>query len=137
MFKIFFDWSLLSFMWCHWIDHLKWLDSMTNKTCMQLYQVVGEAKSGDVVGEIGVLCYRPQLFTVRTKRLSQILRLSRTSFLNLSHSNVEDGTMIMNNFLQVYIKLWDLLIFSINYSAFFSFVFTLIYLKNNLFFFFP
>ncbi|KAL5184919.1 putative potassium channel AKT5 [Glycine soja] len=62
--------------------------------------VVGEAKSGDVVGEIGVLCYRPQLFTVRTKRLSQILRLSRTSFLNLSHSNVEDGTMIMNNFLQ-------------------------------------
>ncbi|KAG6662399.1 hypothetical protein CIPAW_03G239500 [Carya illinoinensis] len=33
-------------------------------------QVVGEAKTGDVCGEIGVLCYRPQLFTVRTKRLS-------------------------------------------------------------------
>ncbi|TKY58162.1 Potassium channel AKT1 [Spatholobus suberectus] len=63
-------------------------------------QVVGEAKSGDVVGEIGVLCYRPQLFTIRTKRLSQILRLNRTIFLNLAHSNVGDGTMIMNNFLQ-------------------------------------
>ncbi|KAJ1415892.1 RmlC-like jelly roll fold [Sesbania bispinosa] len=64
--------------------------------------VVGEAKAGDVVGEIGVLCYRPQLFTVRTKRLSQLLRLNRTTFLNLVHSNVGDGTIIMNNFLHVY-----------------------------------
>ncbi|XP_061356258.1 potassium channel AKT1-like [Gastrolobium bilobum] len=63
-------------------------------------QVVGEAKTGDVVGETGVLCYRPQLFTVRTKRLSQLLRLNRTAFLNLAHSNVGDGTIIMNNFLQ-------------------------------------
>lgn len=67
-----------------------------------IYQVVGEAKPGDVVGETGVLCYRPQVFTVRTKRLSQILRLNRTTFLNLVHSNVGDGTMIINNFLQVY-----------------------------------
>ncbi|KAK8515503.1 hypothetical protein V6N13_139519 [Hibiscus sabdariffa] len=41
-------------------------------------QVVGEAKSGDLCGEIGVLCYRPQLFT----------------------ANVGDGTIIMNNLLQ-------------------------------------
>ncbi|XP_029130073.1 potassium channel AKT6 isoform X1 [Cajanus cajan] len=63
-------------------------------------QVVGEAKPGDVVGETGVLCYMPQLFTVRTKRLSQILRLNRTIFLNLTQSNVGDGTMIMNNYIQ-------------------------------------
>ncbi|KAJ1438273.1 RmlC-like jelly roll fold [Sesbania bispinosa] len=62
--------------------------------------VVGEAKTGDVVGEIGVLCYRPQPFTVRTKRLCQLLRLNRTTFLNLAHSNVGDGTIITNNFLQ-------------------------------------
>ncbi|CAI0416761.1 unnamed protein product [Linum tenue] len=62
--------------------------------------VVGEARTGDVVGEIGVLCYRPQLFTVRTKRLSQLLRLNRTSFLNLIQANVGDGTIIMNNVLQ-------------------------------------
>nr|KYP72442.1 Potassium channel AKT1 [Cajanus cajan] len=62
--------------------------------------VVGEAKPGDVVGETGVLCYMPQLFTVRTKRLSQILRLNRTIFLNLTQSNVGDGTMIMNNYIQ-------------------------------------
>ncbi|CAN1287631.1 Potassium channel AKT6 [Linum perenne] len=62
--------------------------------------VVDEARTGDVVGEIGVLCYRPQLFTVRTKRLSQLLRLNRTAFFNLIQANVADGTIIMNNFLQ-------------------------------------
>ncbi|XP_021912106.1 potassium channel AKT1-like [Carica papaya] len=63
-------------------------------------QVVGEAKSGDLCGEIGVLCYRPQLFTVRTKRLCQLLRLNRTTFLNIVQANVGDGTIIMNNLLQ-------------------------------------
>lgn len=64
-------------------------------------QVVGEAKTGDLCGEIGVLCYRPQLFTARTKRLSQLLRLNRTTFFNIIQANVGDGTIIMNNLLQV------------------------------------
>nr|XP_043635151.1 potassium channel AKT1-like isoform X2 [Erigeron canadensis] len=63
-------------------------------------QVVHEARPGDLCGEIGVLCYRPQLFTVRTKRLSQLLRLNRTTFLNIVQANVGDGTIIMNNLLQ-------------------------------------
>ncbi|XP_057768269.1 potassium channel AKT1 isoform X2 [Salvia miltiorrhiza] len=63
-------------------------------------QVVGEAKNGELCGEIGVLCYRPQLFTVRTKRLCQLLRLNRTTFLNIIQANVGDGTIIMNNLLQ-------------------------------------
>ncbi|KAI3524518.1 hypothetical protein L1887_03176 [Cichorium endivia] len=63
-------------------------------------QTVGEAKTGDLCGEIGVLCYRPQLFTVRTKRLSQLLRLNRTTFLNIIQANVGDGTVIMNNLLK-------------------------------------
>ncbi|CAN7070071.1 unnamed protein product [Brassica oleracea var. botrytis] len=63
-------------------------------------QVVGEAQPGHVFGEVGVLCYRPQLFTVRTKRLSQLLRLNRTAFLNLVQANVGDGAIIMNNLLQ-------------------------------------
>ncbi|KAM3759348.1 hypothetical protein ACB098_01G113700 [Castanea mollissima] len=65
-----------------------------------LEQTVGEAKTGDVVGEIGMLCYRPQLFTVRTKRLCQLLRLNRTAFLNIVQAHVGDGTIIMNNLLQ-------------------------------------
>lgn len=60
-----------------------------------------EVKAGDIVGEIGVLCYRPQLFTVRTKRLCQLLRMNRTNFLNIIQANVGDGTIIMNNLLQV------------------------------------
>ncbi|XP_020098684.1 potassium channel AKT1-like [Ananas comosus] len=66
-------------------------------------QIIGVARAGDVVGEIGVLCYRPQLFTVRTKSLCQLLRLNRTTFLSIVQSNVGDGTIIMNNLLQ-YLK---------------------------------
>ncbi|XP_052211408.1 potassium channel AKT1-like isoform X2 [Diospyros lotus] len=62
--------------------------------------VVGDLKTGDICGEIGVLCYRPQSFTIRTKRLSQLLRLNRTAFLNIVQANVGDGTIIMNNMLQ-------------------------------------
>ncbi|PRQ26817.1 putative potassium channel, voltage-dependent, EAG/ELK/ERG, ankyrin repeat-containing [Rosa chinensis] len=62
--------------------------------------VFSEAKTGDVFGAIGVLCYRPQLFTVRTKGLCQLLRLNRTAFLNIVQANVGDGTIIMSNFLQ-------------------------------------
>ncbi|XP_022936563.1 potassium channel AKT1-like [Cucurbita moschata] len=63
-------------------------------------EIVGEAKTGDVIGEIGVLCYQPQLFTVRTSRLSQLLRLNRSSFFNLVQASVGDGTIIMNNLLK-------------------------------------
>ncbi|MQM06528.1 hypothetical protein Taro_039352 [Colocasia esculenta] len=66
-------------------------------------QVVREAGTGDIFGEIGVLCYRPQLLTARTRRLCQLLRLNRTSFLNIIQANVGDGTIIMNNLLQ-YLK---------------------------------
>ncbi|XP_010533190.1 PREDICTED: potassium channel AKT1 [Tarenaya hassleriana] len=63
-------------------------------------QVVDEARAGDIIGEIGVLCYRPQLYTVRTKRLCQLLRMNRTNFLNIIQANVGDGTVIMNNLLE-------------------------------------
>ncbi|WOH03750.1 hypothetical protein DCAR_0623150 [Daucus carota subsp. sativus] len=61
---------------------------------------VRELQTGDVCGEIGVLCYQPQLFTARTKRLSQLLRLSRSAFLCIVKTNVADATIIMNNCLQ-------------------------------------
>ncbi|KAL8063509.1 hypothetical protein ABFX02_01G030600 [Erythranthe guttata] len=63
-------------------------------------RVVGELVTGDVCGEVGVVCYRPQVFTVRTKRLSQLLRLNRTSFFNILQANVGDATVIMNNLLE-------------------------------------
>ncbi|XP_011081924.1 potassium channel AKT1 [Sesamum indicum] len=63
-------------------------------------RVVGELRTGDVCGEVGVLCYRPQIFTVRTKRLSQLLRLNRTALMNILQANIGDGTIIMNNLLE-------------------------------------
>ncbi|RHN59058.1 putative rmlC-like jelly roll, aldehyde/histidinol dehydrogenase [Medicago truncatula] len=62
-------------------------------------QIVGEAKTGELCGDIGVLCYELQPFTVRTKQLSQLLKLNRTT-LNIVQANVGDGTIIMNNLLQ-------------------------------------
>ncbi|CAM6027486.1 unnamed protein product, partial [Sphagnum balticum] len=56
--------------------------------------------SGDVVGDIGVLCYIPQPFTVRTRKLSQVLRLDRTVFMSIVQSFPEDGKRIVDNLLQ-------------------------------------
>ncbi|RWW66664.1 hypothetical protein BHE74_00025943 [Ensete ventricosum] len=44
----------------------------------RLRRIVQLAKSGDLVGEIGVLCYRPQVFTARTRSLCQLLRLNHS-----------------------------------------------------------
>ncbi|XP_077229916.1 potassium channel KAT2-like isoform X2 [Tasmannia lanceolata] len=63
-------------------------------------QVHGTAVAGEMFGEIGVLCHRPQPFTVRTRELSQILRLNRTSLMNIIQANTNDGKIIMNNFYQ-------------------------------------
>ncbi|PRQ29448.1 putative potassium channel, voltage-dependent, EAG/ELK/ERG, ankyrin repeat-containing [Rosa chinensis] len=60
-------------------------------------QVVGKANSGDTLGEIGVLCQRPQPYTVRTTELSQILRLRRNSLMTTIQTNKEDEQIIMNN----------------------------------------
>lgn len=76
-----------------------WQELIEQKTGIE--RVIGEATAGDVVGEIGVLCYRPQMFTVRAKRVSQLLRINRSKFLNIVQANVGDGTIIMNNLLQV------------------------------------
>lgn len=68
-------------------------------------QVVGKATAGDIFGEIGVFCFRPQPFTARTAELCQILRLSRTSLMNTIQANSEDGHIIMRNLFKVYILL--------------------------------
>ncbi|XP_026655988.2 potassium channel KAT3-like isoform X2 [Phoenix dactylifera] len=63
-------------------------------------QVHGRATAGEIFGEIGVLCERPQPFTFQTTELSQILRLNKAAFMNIIREKKEDGTVIMNNFFQ-------------------------------------
>ncbi|GAB2228692.1 hypothetical protein Droror1_Dr00022815 [Drosera rotundifolia] len=60
-------------------------------------KVIGKVLAGDVFGEIGILCNRPQPFTVRTSELSQLLRLSNTSLMNIFQANKEDGQTVMSN----------------------------------------
>ncbi|CAK9327570.1 unnamed protein product [Citrullus colocynthis] len=71
---------------------------LSNNEDGQDEQVIGGATAGEMFGEFGVLCQKPQPFTIRTTKLSQILRLKRTSLLYILQSNTEDGNIIMNNF---------------------------------------
>ncbi|KAK7303123.1 hypothetical protein RJT34_14024 [Clitoria ternatea] len=62
-------------------------------------QVLGKAVAVDAFGEIGVLYHIPQPFAVRTTELSQILRLSKTSLMNVLQANPGDAQIIMDNLL--------------------------------------
>ncbi|OMO70282.1 hypothetical protein CCACVL1_19022 [Corchorus capsularis] len=60
-------------------------------------QVIEKVSAGDMFGEVGVLCCRPQPYTVRTTELCQILRLNGTSLMNTIQVNMEDGRVVMQN----------------------------------------
>ncbi|MFS8003126.1 putative cyclic nucleotide-binding domain, rmlC-like jelly roll [Helianthus anomalus] len=57
----------------------------------------------DMFGEIGVFFNMPQPFTVRSKKLSQVVRISHHRFKQLVQSLDEDKKRIMINFTQ-YLK---------------------------------
>ncbi|XP_017222795.1 potassium channel KAT1 [Daucus carota subsp. sativus] len=61
-------------------------------------QVIGKVTEGELFGEVGLLCHRPQPYTARTTEISQILRLNRNALMNIIHENSDDGRIIMNNF---------------------------------------
>ncbi|KAK7245678.1 hypothetical protein RIF29_40526 [Crotalaria pallida] len=60
-------------------------------------QVIGKVLAVDAFGEIGVLYHIPQPFTVRTTELSQILRLNKTSLMNVLQANPGDAQIVMEN----------------------------------------
>lgn len=64
-------------------------------------KVIGTLHSGDMFGEVGALCCRPQHFTYRTKTLSQLLRLKTSALIEAMQSKQEDNVTILKNFLQV------------------------------------
>eukprot|EP01018_Ginkgo_biloba_P026205 Gb_11173 [translate_table: standard] len=65
-----------------------------------LCQFIEKLGAADVVGEFGVLFNIPQPFTVRTRRLSQLVRLSRRDFIQIVQTNIADGKTILGNFIQ-------------------------------------
>ncbi|KAK4769940.1 hypothetical protein SAY87_030472 [Trapa incisa] len=59
--------------------------------------VSAKASAGEMFGDIGVFCQMPQPYTVRTREISQILRLNITALINIMRSNSDDGAIIVNN----------------------------------------
>ncbi|KAM0973815.1 potassium channel KAT3-like [Malus sylvestris] len=66
-------------------------------------QFLSKLGSADLVGEIGVFFNIPQPFTVRTKKLSQVIRISHQSFKQIVQSQNEDSKIIIKNFIE-YLK---------------------------------
>nr|GMD44274.1 potassium channel KAT3-like [Ipomoea batatas] len=53
-----------------------------------------------MAGELGVIFNIPQPFTVRSKRLSQVIRISHHHFEQLLQPLSDDGKKILSNFCQ-------------------------------------
>lgn len=67
----------------------------------QKEEIVGILQPGDMFGEIGALCCRPQAVTYRTKTLSQLLKMKTSALIEAMESKQEDYIAILKNFLQV------------------------------------
>ncbi|XAR70906.1 hypothetical protein NMG60_11027946 [Bertholletia excelsa] len=75
------------------------VDVLTYNNGME--QFLSKAGAADMAGEIGVLFNIPQPFTVRTKRLSQVIRISHHQFKQMVQPHTDDGQIIVSNFIQV------------------------------------
>ncbi|KAJ9538244.1 hypothetical protein OSB04_030977 [Centaurea solstitialis] len=75
---------------------------------MEKEQVLGVLRAGEMFGEVGALCCRPQSYTYRTKILSQLLRLKTTALIEAMQTKQPDNVSILKNFLQHNKKLKDL-----------------------------
>ncbi|KAJ9183450.1 hypothetical protein P3X46_007301 [Hevea brasiliensis] len=77
------------------------VDVLTHKNGTQ--QFLSKLGAADMAGEIGVIFNIPQPFTVRTKRLSQVIRMSHHHFKQMLQPQSEEGKTIISNFVQ-YLK---------------------------------
>ncbi|XP_068484254.1 potassium channel KAT3 [Phaseolus vulgaris] len=66
-------------------------------------QFLFELESGDMAGEIGVMFNIPQPFTVRSRGLSQVIRINHHHLKQMVQPFSDDGKAIMYNFIQ-YLK---------------------------------
>ncbi|KAF8034815.1 hypothetical protein BT93_C0975 [Corymbia citriodora subsp. variegata] len=78
------------------------VDVLAYKSGMEQHPLT-KLGSSEMVGEIGVIFNIPQPFTVRTKRLSQVIRISHHHFKQLVQPHSKDGKIIITNFVQ-YLK---------------------------------
>ncbi|KAK6805316.1 hypothetical protein RDI58_003101 [Solanum bulbocastanum] len=72
---------------------------------MENEQTVWTFKSGDMIGEVGAFCCRPQSYTYRTKTLSQLLKIRTSNLIEAMKTRQEDNIIMIKNFLQHHKKL--------------------------------
>ncbi|XP_027330071.1 potassium channel AKT2/3 isoform X2 [Abrus precatorius] len=75
---------------------------------MEKERILGTLQTGDMFGEVGALCCRPQSYTYRTKTLTQLLRLKTNALIEAMQIKKEDNIQILKNFLQHFKQLKDL-----------------------------
>ena len=78
------------------------LFSLSLSHTLGVWQVVKKLGATDVAGELGVIFNIPQPFTMRSRRLSQVVKISHTHFTQIIQSNISDRRKIIRNFLQVF-----------------------------------
>lgn len=66
-----------------------------------MVKVLAKLGPGDMAGEIGVVFNIPQPFTVRTRRLSQVIRIGHHQFKEMAQSDIDDAKIIITNFMNV------------------------------------
>nr|CAD1829852.1 unnamed protein product [Ananas comosus var. bracteatus] len=77
------------------------VDVLTNKNGTEKF--VSKLGPADMVGEIGVIFNMPQPFTVRSRKLSQVVRISHQHLRQIVQPCNIDAEVIFSNFLQ-YLK---------------------------------
>ncbi|XP_057866829.1 potassium channel KAT1 [Cryptomeria japonica] len=65
------------------------------------FQKLEKVDMGDIFGEYGVLCNRPQPFWARTNKVSELLVLGRKALEGMLESYVEDKQIVMTNLFQI------------------------------------
>ncbi|KAJ4880863.1 Potassium channel AKT2/3 [Raphanus sativus] len=70
-------------------------------------RVLGTLRCGDIFGEVGALCCRPQSYTFQTKSLSQLLRLKTSFLIETMQIKQQDNVTMFKNFMQHHKKLSD------------------------------
>ena len=82
---------------------LSWIRPTVLIHCVVLLQLVMKVGPHGMAGELGVIFGIPQPFTVRSKRLTEVVRIGQSHLLQMLGANTSDADTVHANFVQ-YLK---------------------------------
>ncbi|XP_028551309.1 potassium channel KAT4 [Dendrobium catenatum] len=74
------------------------LEILTNENGTE--KILSALRPADMAGEIGVILNIPQPFTIRSKSISQVVRIGHSHFRQVVELHIAEGKTILSNFLQ-------------------------------------